>query len=80
MDRATCDQFVDASTAGHHSATTVDLGGVTFMDSSGYDALVVARQVVESDGRSLAIRGQTGQPARLWKVIADLESGDGDSV
>jgi anti-anti-sigma factor len=77
LDCATRDQLVTALTAGHQPAMTIDLGGITFMDCSGYAALVAARQVIESDGRSLAVTGQTGQPARLWKLIAELEGGDG---
>ncbi|HSM67671.1 MAG TPA: STAS domain-containing protein [Ilumatobacteraceae bacterium] len=80
LDLATCDQLVGATTAGHHPAMIVDLGGVTFMDCSGYGALVAARQVIESDGRSLAITGRTGQPARLWSLIADHVDGDRNPV
>lgn len=74
LDLATRDQLVSASTEGHHPAMVIDLGGVTFMDCSGYGSLVASRRVIEGEGRSLAITGQTGQPARLCKLIADLES------
>jgi anti-anti-sigma regulatory factor len=53
----------------------IDLGGVTFMDCSGYAALVSSRLLIEADGRSLKITGQTGQPARLFDLIAQLEHG-----
>lgn len=73
LDLATRDQLEVASTDGHHSSMMIDLAAVTFMDCGGYSSLVSARHAVEAQGRSLVIRGQTGQPARLWQLIADLE-------
>ncbi len=78
LDLATRDQLVSVSTAGHHPTMVIDLGGVTFMDCSGYDALDTSRLVIEAEGRSVAITGQTGQPARLFQLIAELESVDCD--
>lgn len=75
LDRFTSDQLVSVATADHHPEMVIDLGGVTFLDCSGYGALVASRLAIESEHRSLAVTGQTGQPARLWKLIADLESG-----
>ena len=51
----------------------IDLSGVTFMDCSGYSSLLAARHVIEGQGRSLTITGQTGQPARFLDMIAELE-------
>jgi anti-anti-sigma factor len=73
LDLATCDRLVAASSTGRHSATVIDLGGVTFMDCSGYSALVTARRFLEHDGRALTVRGETGQPARLMGLIARAE-------
>ena len=73
LDLATRNQLVSASTAGRHPEMFIDLGGVTFMDCSGYRALVASRRIIEGEGRSLTIRGQTGQPARLLDLIVELE-------
>lgn len=71
LDRASCDQLVSVATGGDKPAIVIDLGGVTFMDCSGFGALVASRLAIEGTGRSLTITGQTGEPARLWKLIAD---------
>jgi len=73
LDLATCDQLVTASTAGPHPTMTIDLGGVTFMDCSGYGSLIASRHIIQSQGGALTITGQTGQPARLFELIAELE-------
>ena len=73
LDLSGRDQLMSVATAGRYPEMVIDLAGCTFMDGCGYDCLVAARQVIEGQGRSLAITGQTGQPARLWKLIGDLE-------
>jgi anti-anti-sigma factor len=75
LDLATRNQLVSATTAGSHHQMVIDLGGVTFMDCSGYAALVDARHIIERQGRSLTIAGETGQPARLLCLIAELDQG-----
>lgn len=71
VDLASRDQLVSVATAGGHPSVVIDLAGCTFMDCSGYSALVAARLAIEADGRSLTVTGQTGQPARLFDVIAE---------
>lgn len=71
LDFATHDQLVSVATAGHHPSMVIDLSGCTFMDCSGYRALVASTLVIEGEGRSLTITGQAGQPARLLDVIAE---------
>ena len=78
LDLSTHDLYMSVATAGHHPAVVIDLAGCTFMDCSGYGSLVASRQAIEGDGRSLTITGQTGQPARLWKLIAEMETGHRD--
>lgn len=73
LDLANRDQLVAASMTGRHSATVIDLGGLTFMDCSGYGSVVATRRIVEGHGGSLTVRGQAGQPARLLELIADAE-------
>jgi anti-anti-sigma factor len=74
LDLAARDQLVSVSTTGHHPAIVIDLGGVAFLDCSGYGALVTSRNIIEGEGRSVTITGQTGQPARLFDLIAELEN------
>jgi anti-anti-sigma factor len=76
LDRASRDQLVAASIAGDHHETSIDLTAVTFMDCSGYAGLVTSRLLTEETGRSLTIRGITGQPKRLVDMIERLEAGD----
>ncbi|HSP29162.1 MAG TPA: STAS domain-containing protein [Ilumatobacteraceae bacterium] len=78
LDLSTRDLYMSVATAGDHPAVVIDLAGCTFMDCSGYGSLVASRRAIEGDGRSLTITGQTGQPARLWKLIADVEIGHRD--
>ena len=69
LDLASRDQLFAAAIAGSDPAMVIDLAAVTFMDCSGYGSLAASRLVVEQSGRSLTIRGQTGQPARLFDLI-----------
>ena len=73
LDAASRDQLVVAASAGDHPAMVIDLAGVTFMDCSGYGSLASSRLAVEGAGRTLTTRGQIGQPARLFDLIATLE-------
>ena len=74
LDIASGDQLLVAATAGRHPATVIDLADLTFMDCGGYRSLVASRVVIEQQGRSLSVRGQTGEPARLLNLIAELET------
>ena len=73
LDLATRNQLVSAATAGHHPNMQIDLAGVTFMDCSGYRALIAARRIIEGEGRSLTVTGETGEPARFLDLIDELE-------
>lgn len=73
LDLATRDQLVSVSTGGADTNTVLDLRGITFMDCTGYGALVASRLALEAEGRTLAITGETGQPARLFGLIAELQ-------
>jgi anti-anti-sigma factor len=73
LDRASSGKLIVTSTAGTHNAMVIDLDELTFMDSGGYHALEESRRMLELDGRTLTIRGQTGEPARLLELIAHRE-------
>ena len=73
LDAASRDQLVVAASAGDHPTMVIDLAGVTFMDCSGYGSLTSSRLAIEGEGRTFSTRGQIGQPARLFDLIAALE-------
>lgn len=52
----------------------VEMADTTFMDCSGYGALVAARRVLQSHGGSLTLHNQVGQPAELLAMLSRLES------
>jgi anti-anti-sigma factor len=53
----------------------VDLADTTFMDCSGYGVLVAVAQLLRDHNGSLTILNSTGQPARLFQLIAAVERG-----
>lgn len=55
-------------------AIVVDLAEVTFMDCCGYRGLLSARRTVEDSGGSLTWCNQTGEPAFLLGLLAELEA------
>jgi anti-anti-sigma factor len=73
LDIETRNQLVVMCVAGHQSVVIVDLAALTFMDCAGYGAIVAIRDVLEHSARSLTIRNQTGQPARLLDMIGALD-------
>jgi anti-anti-sigma factor len=77
LDLSTRDQLYATSTTGDHPAMVIDLADVTFMDCCGYGTLIASARAVQAEGRSLGIRGQTGQPAHLMRLIAELEATGG---
>lgn len=70
LDLATRSQLFVATTAGNHPAMVIDLAGLTFIDCSGSGCLVDCQLVIEGGCRAVEIRGRTGQPARLFDMIA----------
>ena len=73
LDIKTRNQLVVMCVAGNQPAVIVDLTALTFMDCAGYAAFATVRDVLEHSARSLTIRNQTGQPARLLDMIGALE-------
>lgn len=51
-----------------HGAVLVDLGGVTFMDSSGLGTLIRARNRLGDEGGSLAVERAGRNVRRLFEV------------
>ncbi|MEW2515817.1 STAS domain-containing protein [Streptomyces sp. NPDC046870] len=54
-------------------ALYVDLSGVTFMDSSGLNLLVLLRRRLHAEGGRLAVIGLQPQPARLLEITDTYE-------
>jgi anti-anti-sigma factor len=65
--RQACLQGVDL-------AVVVDMTDLTFMDCTGYGALIAARRILTDLGGSLTIRNQAGQPAHLVSLLSALEA------
>ncbi|MDO8392638.1 MAG: STAS domain-containing protein [Actinomycetota bacterium] len=73
LDLATRAQVPAAAAATDHTSVIIDLSGVTFMDFSGFASIEATRLAIESGGRTLTVRGATGQPAHLLDLIAELD-------
>jgi anti-anti-sigma factor len=65
--RRACLQGVDL-------AIVVDMTDLTFMDCSGYGALIAARRILTDLDGSLTIRNHAGQPAHLLSLLSALEA------
>lgn len=76
VDAHSSESFATALTeAGEQSeAVIVDMGGVTFMDSSGLRVLVEAQQRAEAGGPSLVLRSPSRQITRLLDLAGLTEN------
>ncbi|MEY2583089.1 MAG: hypothetical protein QOE09_2938 [Ilumatobacteraceae bacterium] len=74
LDIAARDHVRKACLAGRGNVVVVEMAQTTFMDCSGYGALVGARLMLQASGGSLTLRHQTGQPAELLNMLARLHS------
>jgi anti-anti-sigma factor len=74
LDPATCDALQHACTDGEDRDVVVEMHGVTFMDSRGYEGVVLARTFVEARGHSLALLGMAGQPRHLVELFTAAAS------
>jgi anti-sigma B factor antagonist len=61
---AAVDRFVEEG----HAHLVVDLAEVTFMDSTGLNSLVRARNLLDPLGRRLSVRNVAAGPRRLFAV------------
>ena len=74
LDGATRQVAFDACVASESRDIVVDLGAVSFMDCSGYGALMAARAELRRRGGSLTLRNARGEPARLLLLIREGEA------
>jgi anti-sigma B factor antagonist len=70
VDMATAPEFRRVLCSFHGGDVVVDLSAVTYLDSSGLNALTVAHQVLESRKSKLTVRGATPMTLRLLEVTA----------
>jgi anti-anti-sigma factor len=63
-----------ACALGRRKAVVVEMADMTFMDCSGYGALVAARRSLQEHGGSLTLRNPAGQPAEFLNMLTRLES------
>ncbi|MFL6105658.1 MAG: STAS domain-containing protein [Marmoricola sp.] len=83
VDIATVDEFLDAASCCLDSGGTnvvIDLGGVTFIDSSGLGALVRIRNLARERGADVTLDRVPDAVARLLEVtgLAAAFVGDGN--
>jgi anti-anti-sigma factor len=69
LDLANRESTASMCMSGLHGSVTVDLSGLTFMDSAGYSALEVARDAVLRRGGKFELTNVNGEPARLLAMI-----------
>lgn len=74
LDQESADAFLEVTTLTGEIA--VDISELTFMDSSGYQALVDARRRVEAGGGSLTLVNPAGQPKQLLALLAEIRQLD----
>jgi len=74
LDVATRHLVRQACSAGRRKVVVVEMADMTFMDCSGYGALVAARQALQEHGGSLTLCNPAGQPAELLTMMTRLEA------
>lgn len=65
LDPSTRPELVEACLQAGGGDVTLDLAGLTFMDSGGYDAIEAINTGLRRLGHVLTVSGTCGQPARL---------------
>ncbi|MGZ4741373.1 MAG: STAS domain-containing protein, partial [Ilumatobacteraceae bacterium] len=65
LDLAARDEFYSTCVTGDNAALVVDMSRLTFLDCSGYGALVAVRLAIRERGGSVIVRRPRGEPAHL---------------
>jgi anti-anti-sigma factor len=73
LDLAGRDEFVRACVEGGRAAVVVDMAQLTFLDCSGYGALIAVRLCMQERGGTVTLVHRTGQPARLLRLLHDTD-------
>jgi anti-anti-sigma factor len=74
LDIATREVVRRACLEGNALTVVVDMTDLTFIDCSGYGALIAVRRILTERGGSLTMLKQVGQPAALFGLLSDLEA------
>lgn len=74
LDLATRVACFNACVNGDGDNIEVDISAITFMDCSGYGALMAARASLEQRGATLSVTHPTNQPALLLELLADHDN------
>ena len=69
LDLVYADDVHDALVACPGHDVVADLANLEFIDSTGLSALLVARRVLESNGRRLELRGAAGATRRAFEAV-----------
>jgi len=72
LDFATRIACFNACVTGDGNVVEIDISAVTFLDCSGYGALVAARLVLEERGGTLTVRNPSGQPREFLGLMDRL--------
>ncbi|MEU9593820.1 STAS domain-containing protein [Streptomyces sp. NPDC048219] len=75
VDLSTCPELTRTALDLLPTSATLclDLSGVTFMDSSGLNLLILLQQRQHAEGHRLALTGLQSQPARLLELTSTYE-------
>jgi anti-sigma B factor antagonist len=68
IDLATAPRLAETLVQFANGSVTVDLTDVTFIDSSGLNALVAAHRLLERRHSRLIVRGMTARTERLFEI------------
>lgn len=79
LDAAHCADVARACMSPGHVDVIVDMADLTFMDCSGYGALVASRNVLRTRGGSLSVLDACGEPLRLL-TLAEEETAAGTAL
>jgi anti-anti-sigma factor len=71
LDAAHCADVARACMSQGHVDVIVDMADLTFMDCSGYGALVASRSVLRARGGSLSVLDARGEPLRLLMLVEE---------
>ncbi|MEW2291277.1 STAS domain-containing protein [Streptomyces sp. NPDC006743] len=82
VDLQTCPQLAQAAfiAATENETLHLDLSGVSFMDSSGLNLLVLLRRRLQAKGGRLTVTGLQPQPAHLLQLTGTYEVFSGASA
>jgi HptB-dependent secretion and biofilm anti anti-sigma factor len=61
-------ELADRLAASHGKTITIDVSGLSFIDSAGLGMLLIAREEARKANRNLVLRGAAGQVKRMFAL------------